>query len=102
MKLLWTDRSRRDLLSIGRFIAEDNPKAARAWVEKLRERAREAAEMPLVGRVVPERSDENIREVIVRNYRLVYRVYEDTLLLLTVFEGHRLFSADAPEDSSHL
>ena len=43
MILRWTDRARRDLLAIGRYIARDNPAAARQWVERLRERAQQAA-----------------------------------------------------------
>ena len=53
MKLLWTERARRDLLDIGRFIARDNPRAARAWVERLRERAHKAAETPWQGELSP-------------------------------------------------
>ncbi|MCP4677845.1 MAG: type II toxin-antitoxin system RelE/ParE family toxin [Deltaproteobacteria bacterium] len=98
MKLLWTDRARRDLTDIGRFIARDNPRAARAWVERLRERARRAAETPLAGRVVPERADLEVREVFARNYRIVYRVFEDAIHVLTVFEGHRLFLQDVESD----
>jgi len=99
MKLIWTDRGRRDLLDIGRFIAKDNPRAARAWVERLRDRARKAAESPLAGRVVSERADQDVREVFVRNYRIVYRVVDDAIHVLTVFEGHRLFPDDAVSDS---
>ncbi len=95
MKILWTDRSRRDLLAIGRYIARDNLKAARAWIERLRERARAAAEMPLAGRIVPERASDEVREVFVRNYRIVYRIRKDAIHVLTVFEGHRLFPEDA-------
>ena len=98
MKLLWTDRARRDLLDIGRYIARDNPRAARAWVERLRQRARKAAETPWAGRVVPERAEKEVREVIVRNYRIVYRVFQDAIHVLTVFEGHRLFPEDAAAD----
>ena len=98
MKLLWTDRARRDLTDIGRFIARDNPRAAHAWVERLRERARRAAETPLAGRVVPERADLEVREVFARNYRIVYRVFEDAIHVLTVFEGHRLFPQDVESD----
>ena len=89
MKLLWTERARRDLLDIGRFIARDNPRAARAWVERLRERAHKAAETPLAGRVVPERADKEVREVFVRNCRIVYRVFDNAIHVLTGFEGHR-------------
>ncbi len=90
MKLRWTDHARRDLLAIGRYIARDNPQVARRWNERLRERARQAAENPLAGRVVPELGRDDVREVFLRSYRIVYRVGEDTVDVLTVFEGHRL------------
>jgi len=101
MKLLWTDRARRDLLDIGRFIARDNPRAARAWIERLRERARKAALNPMAGRVVPERADQEVREVFLRNYRIVYRVVDEAIHVLTVFEGHRLLPQDTLSDSGN-
>lgn len=94
MQLRWTDRARRDLLAIGRYIARDNLSTARRWVERLRERARQAAATPLAGRVVPELQRDDIREVFLRNYRIVYRVRENAIDVLTVFEGHRLFKAE--------
>ena len=90
MKLRWSDHARRDLLAIGRYIARDNPPAARGWIEQLRERARLAAENPLTGRVVPEFGRDDVREVFLRSYRIVYSVGADAIDVLTVFEGHRL------------
>ena len=98
MTLRWTDRARRDLLAIGRYIARDNPATARQWVERLRERARQAATAPHTGRMVPELRREDIREVFLRTYRIVYRVREQGIDVLTVFEGHRRFdTTDLPE-----
>ena len=98
MILRWTDRARRDLLAIGRYIARDNPAAARQWIERLRERAQQAATTPHAGRMVPELQREDIREVFLRTYRIVYRVREQTIDVLTVFEGHRRFdTTDLPE-----
>ena len=98
MKLRWTDRARRNLLAIGRYIAQDNPVAARRWGERLQTCAQQAATMPMAGRVVPELHRNDIREVFVRPYRIVYRVREDAIDVLTVFEGHRLFdTTDLPE-----
>ncbi len=94
MRLRWTDRAWRDLLSIGRYIAQDNPSVARQWVERLRKRARQAAARPLAGRVVPELQRNDVREVFLRTYRIVYRVRKGTIDVLTVFEGHRLLEAD--------
>ena len=97
MRLRWTEQARNDLLQIGRYIAQDKPGAGRAWVQRLRERARDAADMPLMGRKVPELDREDIREVILGGYRLVYRVRTDAMEVLAVFDGRRLLSsADAP------
>jgi toxin ParE1/3/4 len=94
VKLLWTHRSRRDLLEIGGYIARDNPQRARRWVGRLRLRARKAAEMPNAGRIVPEFQREDVREVFLQSYRIVYQVREDAVVVLTVFEGHRLLHSD--------
>jgi plasmid stabilization system protein ParE len=96
-RLFWTLRSRRDLLEIRRFIASDHPDAARKWVERLRKRARAAASAPRAGRHVPEIEREDVREVIVGAYRIVYRVLPGSIHVLTVFEGHRRFPNDAVE-----
>lgn len=100
MKLYWTETARQDLLSIKRYIANDNPTAAKRWVERLRERARNALHAPLAGRKVPELSRDDIRELIEGNYRIVYQVFADRLVVLTVFEGHRLFPEETVDDSA--
>ena len=93
----WTDRAVADLIAIGDYIAHDNPGAARAWVERLRQRAHAASELPNSGRVVPEIARSDVREVFVRNYRIVYRVIPNEIVVLTVFEGHRLLELDPDE-----
>ena len=91
MKLFWTETAKQDLQSIKRYIARDNMTAAKRWVERLREHARNALHAPLAGRKVPELSRDDIRELIEGNYRIIYQVIADRLVVLTVFEGHRLF-----------
>ncbi|MGA9480081.1 MAG: type II toxin-antitoxin system RelE/ParE family toxin [Desulfobacterales bacterium] len=99
MKLFWTETARNDLLTIRRYIAADNPTAAKRWVERLRERARNALHTPLAGRKVPEFSRDDIRELIEGKYRIVYQVLTDRLVVLTVFEGHRLFPEEKVDNS---
>ena len=98
MKLRWTHRARRDLAEIGRYIARDKPGAARRWVERLRQRARDAAAMPRTGRKVPELDRDDVREVLVRRYRIVYRIHPSEIQVLTVFEGHRLLPREVLRD----
>lgn len=98
MKLRWSQRAQDDLVEIARFIAQDNPTAARNWVKRLRERARQAAASPLAGRYVPERRREHIREVFLRSYRIIYRIQSTELVVLTVLEGHRLLRPGVLDD----
>jgi toxin ParE1/3/4 len=95
-RLRWSRRAKDDLLEIARFIGSDDLGAARSWVEKLREQARKIASTPLAGRRVPEIGRDDIREVMLRHYRIVYRVEPQGIVVLTVFEGHRLFPQDVP------
>jgi plasmid stabilization system protein ParE len=53
--------------------------------------ARQVVEQPQAGRQVPELERTDIREIIERNYRIVYRIINDEVVVLTVFEGHRRF-----------
>jgi len=98
VRVHWSRRALQDLREIGAFISQDSPSAARRWINRLQESARKAATMPRAGRVVPELNLENIREVLPGNYRLVYRLKEREIEILTVFEGHRLLRLDPFED----
>lgn len=88
--ILWTGRARRDLEAIGDYIARDDPVAAVRWIEQLFGAVEQAASMPRSGRVVPEVGDRDVREIIRGRYRIVYRVRAAAIVVLTVFEGHRL------------
>jgi len=54
--------------------------------------AERLAVFPRSGRPAPEVGREDVREVILRGYRIVYQVLEDRVTILTVFEGHKLLS----------
>ena len=91
MKLVWSLRARADLLEIFRFIADDDPDAARQWVTRLRQHAAKAAATPGIGRWLPELpARKELRELIFKGYRIVYSVGAGKLKVLTVFEGHKI------------
>ena len=100
MKLFWTETARQDLQAIRRYVAADNPVAAKRWVGRLRKRARNTLHSPLAGRRVPDFLRDDIRELIEGNYRIVYQVFEDWLVILTVFEGYQLFPVENMSNSS--
>jgi toxin ParE1/3/4 len=96
--VVWTERSRDDLVDIFRFIARDNRKAAERWTARLVEQTELAATTPLGGRIVPELGRHDVREVFLQSYRIIYRVAGDGIRILTVFEGHRRLRLDDIEE----
>lgn len=43
---------------------------------------------------MPEISNPDIREIITKNYRIVYKIRPNSIAILTVFEGHKLLHAE--------
>lgn len=93
MKTDFSPQALADLEEIARYIARDNPAAAVAWGDKLIDRAEEAGRSPMTGRVVKELGDRTIREVLLRSYRIIYRVEPKRIVVLTILEGHRRLRA---------
>lgn len=48
-------------------------------------------QFPELGRIVPERDEPILRELIVRPFRLVYRLRHGSIEIVTVFRASRLF-----------
>ena len=90
-KIVWTVRSRDDLRDIAKFIAKDNPIAAIKLGELIFSRVDTLEKFPELGRIVPERSQPHIREIVVRPYRIVYRLRKPEKLVevLRVWHGAR-------------
>ncbi len=91
MKIVWTERAINDLEGIEIFIASDNPEMATKFVEEILESASIISDNPQIGRIVPELSQESLRELIHKNYRIVYLLRKKSIDILTVFERHKLF-----------
>jgi toxin ParE1/3/4 len=66
--------ARRDLRDIVRYISLDSPERAITFGQLLVSSTKRLADFPEMGRVVPEFSDPSIREIVVRSYRVIYRL----------------------------
>ncbi|MCC5599234.1 type II toxin-antitoxin system RelE/ParE family toxin [Nostoc favosum] len=85
----WTSQALTDLEAIGDFIARDAPSFAQVFVDRVFQSVERLQQFPLSGRVVPEIAQEDIREIIFGNYRIVYLVSNDEVNILTVFHSSR-------------
>ena len=77
------------LLSIFQKIP---PPYAAAFVLRSLEAASSLGNLPERGRVVPEFKREDIREIFVFSYRLIYRIDELRVSVLAFIHGRRDFS----------
>jgi addiction module RelE/StbE family toxin len=66
--------ARRDLQDIVRYISLDSPQHAVIFGQFLVSSTKRLADFPELGRVVPEFDDPSLREIVVRSYRVIYRV----------------------------
>ena len=86
----WSPEAIEDLDSIAEYITKDSEFYARAVVSKLLTTARNIPNQPFIGRIVPEISDEKIRERFVYSYRLVYKINSNLITILAIIHGKRL------------
>lgn len=94
MKIIWPKAALERLADIEEFIARDSPTRAEKFINYLINRGELILENPNISRVVPEIANQDFREVIIKKYRLVYKIKKDTIEILSVFEGHRLLRID--------
>jgi len=100
-RVRWSNQALADLEAIGDFIARDAPSVAQVFVERVFTAVKRLEAFPRSGRIVPEISQEDIREIIFGSYRIVYVVSDDEVNILTVFHAARLLRpSDLPGSAS--
>ncbi len=88
--ILWSPQALHDLESIREYIARDSALYGDLVVRRIVAGVDRLASFPESGRVVPERGDPRVREVIVKPYRIVYRRQPAEIEIVTVFRASRL------------
>ena len=90
MNLHWSDVAAADLDDIYDYIARDVPYYAELFIDRLTVATDKLEDHPRIGRRVPETGHrDDIREIIVQGYRIIYRITTDTILILTIVHGSR-------------
>lgn len=88
-RVRWADRAVADLEEIASYIAEDSPAAATRVVRRLRKAALSLAELSGRGRQVLELDLPDLRELLHGDYRLIYKIEREAILILFVVHGSR-------------
>lgn len=83
-KIRWSPKAADSFEEICNFIAKDSEYYASMFAKKINLLVKNIALFPLAGRVVPEYQDENLREKIFQNYRIVYRIKENFIEIVMI------------------
>jgi toxin ParE1/3/4 len=90
-KIRWTEKASANLRAVFDYISKDSRIYAARSVKALVHATEKLQVMPRCGRIVPGLEDPLFREVVFRNYRIVYRIMgsNDDIEVLAVVHGAR-------------
>ena len=88
-RVRWSKDASRDYWDIVGFIERHSPTAALRLGDAFEEAADRLVLYPELGRAVPEFHDWSFRELIVQEYRFIYRVAGDDVTILALVHGSR-------------
>lgn len=91
-KIVWTNVAENDLKKIIDFISIDSPQNALKIFKSIKQKVSNLYALPERGRIVPELQGQGIsqyRELIIPPWRLMYRIDERKIYILSVIDSRR-------------
>ena len=90
MRIIWSPLAIDRVSEIADYIAKDKPSAAEKWINTMFSKVEQLESSPEIGRIVPEINNNQFRELIYGNYRIIYRVGKKQISILTVRHGKQI------------
>lgn len=94
MRVFWTPDARARLREIEANIAKDSPQVARGLAVRLIRRSLELEQPPLLGKRLARYAPADVRELLERPYRLIYRVLAHRIEIITILHYRQLMPSD--------
>jgi toxin ParE1/3/4 len=95
-RLIWSPRAVRDLDDVCDYIARTSDRYARAFAEQVTTLVESIPQQPCLGAVVPEYDRDDLRERLVQNYRVIYRLRGEDVEIVSICHGARLLPRTPP------
>ena len=88
-EIVWTSLAITEVKDIVEYIARDSYHYAELVEDRIYEVAESLSRFPLRNRIVPEFDNENVREILVHSYRVIYFATETKVTILSVIHSAR-------------
>ncbi len=90
MIIVWSPLAVDRASEIAGYIAQDKPSAAEKWIKTVFSKVEQLKSSAEIGRIVPEIRNNQFRELIYGNYRIIYRIEAEQRSILTIRHGKQL------------
>jgi plasmid stabilization system protein ParE len=90
MNIVWSPLAVDRASEIAGYIAQDKPSAAEKWIKIVFSKVEQLKFSPEIGRIVPEIRNNQFRELIYGNYRIIYRIESEQISILTIRHGNQI------------
>lgn len=87
--VIWTPQAHTDLKAIHDYITKNSDQNAKKVVRTLRRKADTLSELPRLGGVVPEIEQDDVREIAVLSWRLIYHIRREHIYVLAIVHKRR-------------
>jgi plasmid stabilization system protein ParE len=94
VKIIWSPLAIDRASEIAEYIVWDKPSAAEKWINTIFSKVEHLRSSPEIGRIVPEIRNEQFRELIYGNYRIIYRIEKRQISILTIRHGKQILPID--------
>jgi toxin ParE1/3/4 len=94
MKIIWSPLAIDKTSEIAEYIARDKPSTAEKWINTIFSKVERLKSSPEIGRVVPEIRNDQFRELIYGNYRIICRIEKEQISILTIRHGKQILPID--------
>lgn len=90
VKLQYAVPAKEDLKSIYNFIAFDSAYYAKKFIQQLKDRIKILKSYPEQGRIIHPLRYQNLRQLLFKEYRIIYIYDSSTISILTIHHQSRL------------
>ena len=92
-EIVWTRKALCDLKDVFDYIQKDSQYYATSTTNELLNKVQLLKSSPLLGKMVPEFDDTDLRELLHKKYRVIYKLEKSIIYIVRIYHSARLLSS---------
>ncbi|MBE5821233.1 MAG: type II toxin-antitoxin system RelE/ParE family toxin [Clostridiales bacterium] len=94
MRIVISSEFRSNILDIFNYISKDSIRYANETIKNLYIKINFLKEFPYIGRYVPEQTGKQFKELLYKNYRILYSISKDIILIYSIIHNKKNFKSN--------